>query len=132
MITRLLKAAIDFRGRTRRRHFWLLVLVVVGIIGGLSQPADKLDDSDPLVVLLYILIPIGTLLVVISGIRRLHDVDRRGWWILLVYTLCGPIWLLGYWFTDSTVGPNRFGPDPKNRHPREDPQTIARPPQSEA
>jgi uncharacterized membrane protein YhaH (DUF805 family) len=48
-------------------------------------------------------------------VRRLHDVDRSGWWLLLVFL---PIlgWFALFIFTclDGTRGPNRFGLDPKN------------------
>ena len=41
------------------------------------------------------------------GIRRMHDTDRSGWWIL------APIVNLIYWAEDSKPGSNRFGPDTK-------------------
>ena len=58
---------------------------------------------------LFIFIP--ALAVVI---RRLHDTDRSGWWILIsLVPLIGPIVLLVFCCIDGTRGPNRFGPDPK-------------------
>jgi uncharacterized membrane protein YhaH (DUF805 family) len=45
--------------------------------------------------------------------RRLHDVDRSGWWLLLNFIpLIGWIVLLVWFCTRGTEGPNRFGPDP--------------------
>ncbi|HEY0116924.1 MAG TPA: DUF805 domain-containing protein [Allosphingosinicella sp.] len=47
-------------------------------------------------------------------IRRLHDTDKSGWFILLgLIPLVGAIVLLVFYFMDGTRGPNRFGPDPK-------------------
>ena len=47
------------------------------------------------------------------AIRRLHDLDRTGWWILLGFIpLIGWIILLIWYVTKGTDGPNRFGPDP--------------------
>ncbi|MGI8526014.1 MAG: DUF805 domain-containing protein [Pseudolabrys sp.] len=46
------------------------------------------------------------------GIRRLHDLDRTGWWTLLVFTGIGVILLLIWDCLRGTPGPNRFGPDP--------------------
>lgn len=41
------------------------------------------------------------------GIRRMHDLDKSGWFSLI------PIYNLVLASTDGTKGPNRFGPDPK-------------------
>jgi uncharacterized membrane protein YhaH (DUF805 family) len=47
-------------------------------------------------------------------VRRLHDQDKSGWWILIaLIPFIGGIWLLILYFVDGTSGPNRFGPDPK-------------------
>ncbi len=42
-----------------------------------------------------------------AAIRRMHDVDRSGWWILV------PIANIIFLFTDGTKGDNQYGPDPK-------------------
>jgi len=47
------------------------------------------------------------------GIRRLHDRDQTGWWILLgLIPVIGWIILIVWFCMRGTVGPNRFGPDP--------------------
>jgi uncharacterized membrane protein YhaH (DUF805 family) len=47
-------------------------------------------------------------------IRRLHDLDRSGWWVLLAFIpLIGIIVLIVWWATEGTRGSNRFGGDPK-------------------
>jgi len=47
------------------------------------------------------------------SVRRLHDRDKSGWFILLYFIpLVGFIILLIWYCTRGTVGPNRFGPDP--------------------
>lgn len=49
-------------------------------------------------------------------VRRMHDQDKSGWWILIAFVpLIGGIWLLILFLIDGTRGPNRFGPDPKAR-----------------
>jgi uncharacterized membrane protein YhaH (DUF805 family) len=46
------------------------------------------------------------------AVRRLHDTDRTGWWLLLVLLpLIGIIVLMVFWAKDSTPGENRYGPD---------------------
>jgi len=42
------------------------------------------------------------------AIRRMHDQDKSGWWILF------PIVNIVFLFLEGTKGPNRFGPDPKD------------------
>lgn len=50
------------------------------------------------------------------AVRRLHDSNRSGWWILIgLVPFIGAIWLLVLYLIDGTPGPNRFGPDPKGR-----------------
>jgi len=47
------------------------------------------------------------------AIRRLHDIDRSGWWWLLVFLpIVGPLWLLVWQCSSGTKGDNRFGPNP--------------------
>jgi uncharacterized membrane protein YhaH (DUF805 family) len=50
-------------------------------------------------------------------VRRLHDTDRSGWWILLgvvpIINYIGAIVLLVFYCLEGTRGPNRFGEDPK-------------------
>lgn len=51
-------------------------------------------------------------------IRRLHDTDRTGWWVLLLVTIVG-VFVVIYWeCCRGTPGSNRFGPDPfSSRNP---------------
>jgi uncharacterized membrane protein YhaH (DUF805 family) len=47
-------------------------------------------------------------------VRRLHDIDRTGWWIFInLIPLIGTIVLLVFAVTDGTPGSNRYGPNPK-------------------
>jgi uncharacterized membrane protein YhaH (DUF805 family) len=51
-------------------------------------------------------------------VRRLHDTDRTGWWILLGFIpVIGGIVLLVFYVLEGTRGPNRYGPDPKSIAP---------------
>jgi len=44
--------------------------------------------------------------------RRLHDLDRTGWWLLIAFTGIGIILLIVWDCMKGTTGPNRFGADP--------------------
>ncbi|MFN3568205.1 MAG: DUF805 domain-containing protein [Caldimicrobium sp.] len=47
-------------------------------------------------------------------VRRLHDVGKSGWWILIsLVPFIGLIWLLVLLCTDSQPGENKYGPNPK-------------------
>ena len=59
-----------------------------------------------------------SLVVLLPGlgvsVRRLHDTDHSGWWLLiLLVPLVGVIVLLIFLVRDSQPGSNRFGPNPK-------------------
>ena len=47
--------------------------------------------------------------------RRLHDIDRTGWWVLITFTVIGIILLLIWACTRGTAAANRYGPDPLAR-----------------
>ena len=48
------------------------------------------------------------------GIRRLHDIDKSGWWLLVgLIPLVGSIWLIVLFATEGNTGENQFGEDPK-------------------
>jgi uncharacterized membrane protein YhaH (DUF805 family) len=47
-------------------------------------------------------------------VRRLHDIDRSGWWIFInLIPLIGAIVLLVFAVSEGTPGNNRYGPNPK-------------------
>ena len=47
------------------------------------------------------------------AVRRLHDVGRSGWWILIAFTVIGIIPLLIWYVTDTKDEENVYGPNPK-------------------
>jgi uncharacterized membrane protein YhaH (DUF805 family) len=103
---------VNFSGRAARSEFWFWTLfaVLVSIVTGLIDFAlfRSLDFSP-----LQSLAGLGLFLPGLAvSIRRLHDLDRTGWWILLVITVIGAIVLLVWDCMKGTTGPNRFGPDP--------------------
>ena len=100
----MLKKYATFQGRARRKEYWLFLLVSTLISLAIAVVEALAGDSQ-------ILINIynwGLLLPTIAvGVRRLHDSDRSGWWLLL------PIVNLIFLIQDGTPGDNRFGPNPK-------------------
>jgi uncharacterized membrane protein YhaH (DUF805 family) len=103
---------VNFSGRASRTEYWYfaLFLFVVGIATALI---DMLVFPDIEWSPLNTIFSLGTILPSLSvSVRRLHDIDRTGWWVLLVLTIVGLIVLLIFACTRGTIGSNRFGPDP--------------------
>ncbi len=103
---------VGFSGRAPRSEFWywtlfnILVSVVSIIIDIVLFGADGFHPVNNLVSLALFLPSLAV------SFRRLHDIDRTAWWLLLIFTGIG-ILLLLYWdCVKGTSGPNRFGPDP--------------------
>ena len=65
----------------------------------------------PVYFLVYTLILFVPFLAV--NVRRLHDVDKSGWWLLIHFVPFGPLVLLVFFCQDGDSGPNRYGPNPK-------------------
>jgi uncharacterized membrane protein YhaH (DUF805 family) len=112
-----LKRYAEFTGRSRRKEYWmffLLILVasiVIGLVEGLLGLSGMVGPYGPLSTLFLLAILIPSIAV---GIRRLHDTDRSGWWMLIsLVPLVGGIILLVFYVSEGTKGPNQYGPDPK-------------------
>ena len=106
-----------FSGRARRAEFWYFVLFnvivafVLALIGGLIGAAIGDGYAGILSGIYGLAVIIPTLAL---WVRRLHDIDRTGWWVLInLIPLVGPIVLLVFALTPGTPGSNQYGSDPK-------------------
>ncbi len=104
---------VTFSGRAARWEYWWWALFVVlgSIVTALIDIMVLGAETQGVVNLLF------NLAVLLPGlavaVRRLHDIDRSGWWLLIVLIPLVGILLLLVWFIQSgTAGPNRFGADP--------------------
>lgn len=107
---------VTFSGRAPRSEFWYFVLfgvigsIILGVIDTMLFPPEATTDTGPLSSIFGLLILLPHLSVTV---RRLHDLDRSGWWWWLgLIPLIGWIILIVWYATKGTSGPNRFGPDP--------------------
>jgi uncharacterized membrane protein YhaH (DUF805 family) len=124
-IRSVLSQYVGFGGRARRSEYWWFVLfaILVGIVTTLLDAALGTDfegsaTSSGLLSLIANLVLLLPSLAV--AVRRLHDTDRSGWWILIgLIPLIGAIVLLVFFVQDGTPGPNRFGPSPKHQAVRD-------------
>ena len=111
-----LKKYAVFGGRSRRKEYWYFLLfnIIVAIVLAWIDALLGTFSSSGIGVLsgiygLAILIP--SLAVTV---RRLHDIDRSGWWILInLFPLIGSIVLLVFAVSEGTPGNNQYGPNPK-------------------
>lgn len=155
-----LKRYAEFNGRSRRKEYWMWILFTIlanivfsllDAVLGLGGSATSTSSSAPGAAaaagslrggLLSGIFSLGVLVPNLSvAVRRLHDTDRSGWWILLpvvpailvfvplfaglggsgmlflgillIGVLGCAILLLVWYCTEGTRGPNRFGDDPK-------------------
>ena len=140
----------NFQGRTRRSGYWWVVLfmVIVSIVIALVDrfafaglwPQNLLDAGfGPISAVFFLIVAIPSLAL---GVRRLHDVGRSGWWLVLpavpgaaqsaviglggaaamtsflsialgFLTLAASIVLFVFYIKDSQPGANSYGPNPK-------------------
>lgn len=106
-----------FEGRARRKEYWYFVLMNIIILFGLSF-IDGLTGTFNTDAGMGVLSGIYTLAILIPSIavsiRRLHDSNLSGWWILLVFIpIFGAITLIILYVRDSTPEENKYGPNPK-------------------
>jgi uncharacterized membrane protein YhaH (DUF805 family) len=130
-----LRKYVDFNGRASRSEYWWFALFYF-LVGAVARLLDMFIFQSPrtggpvdIVVSLALLLPSLSVFV-----RRLHDLDRTGWWTLLfcvaiggamIPAAMGPmsglfivvflglcIWLLIWTMMKGTIGPNHFGLDP--------------------
>jgi uncharacterized membrane protein YhaH (DUF805 family) len=107
----------DFTGRSRRKEYWSFVLLniaiffVASMIDGILGLGNLLWLYGPVATLAWLALIVPGLAV---GVRRLHDLGKSGWWLLLAFVpLIGGIVLLVFFATDGVRGDNLYGPDPK-------------------
>ena len=107
----------DFKGRSSRSEYWWAILFtnIANIV--LNMLSTTLQQSESVITLVLLLLILGLLLFMLVAIfsliaRRLHDINKSGWWYLLVFTIIGMIPLL-YWFVQKGDNlNNRFGSNP--------------------
>lgn len=110
------KNYVKLTGRATRSEYWWWVLfqflvVIVPAILGMNESAN---GQPGLWTMLQLLISLALLLPSLAvTIRRLHDTNRSGWWLLIgLIPLVGGIALLVFYCLKGTEGPNKYGGGP--------------------
>jgi uncharacterized membrane protein YhaH (DUF805 family) len=112
----VLRQYANFTGRSRRKEYWFFalfnliiafVLAAIDYKSGLYSAGSSFGLLSGLYSLAVLLPSLGV------SIRRLHDTDRTGWWLVIgLVPLLGFIVLLIFFVSPGTQGVNRYGADP--------------------
>ena len=118
-----LKKSFTYRGRARRKEFWMfqlfttLISWTIPIILGKAAYTlfDSLDIGVAVYGLSFLLYGILSLIANLAVyVRRLHDLNRNGWWLFInVIPFIGWLLTLIWSLSPSQAGSNRYGPNPK-------------------
>jgi len=112
----VLKKYAEFDGRSRRKEYWMFVLFNLIISIALASFERMLGLGNEYGTgFLSTIYSIGVLIPSIAvGIRRLHDIGKSGWWLLIVLIpVIGWIWIIVLLATDGHPGSNEYGINPK-------------------
>ena len=123
-----LRRYADFKGRSRRKEFWMFFLMIVIVysvftvplmMGGMGSAMAGQQAPGALFFVCMGLLGVFVLAVFVPAlavqVRRFHDQDRSGWMVLIgLIPYIGGLIVLVFMFLEGTRGPNRFGPDPKD------------------
>ena len=107
---RLLTQTLLLRGRLSRGYFWLQLLLLWALFYGIWE----LSGLAPQGVELWLVNGPMLWLLLTLCVRRLHDRNYAGWWLLaLLIPVAGAVWLVWQLALRRGLGqPNRWGDDP--------------------
>ena len=106
----VMKKYATFGGRSRRKEYWYSVLAVwlisflIGFCLGILNVNSNIFQAVNGLFSLAVLLP-----SIAVGVRRMHDTNRSGWWLLL------PLVNIVFLAQDSTIGSNQYGSNPKGK-----------------
>lgn len=108
----VVKNYVGFQGRARRKEYWMFVLFNA-IISAIIYAIEMLIGTIGIISMLYSLAVLLPSLAVTA--RRLHDIGKSGWWILIAFVpFVGGIILFVFTCLDSQSSTNQHGPNPKH------------------
>ena len=114
---KVLNQYADFNGRARRTEYWMFALfnlifaIIAAVLDNMFGIAAVEYGYGPLYLVYNLAMFIPSLAV---GIRRLHDIGKSGWMMLLaLIPILGSIWLIVLMATNGDSDENQYGPNPK-------------------
>ena len=130
-ISTCMRKYVTFSGRATRSEFWWFYLFTVlvnlvatsqasSFVPNLLDGQDMTENESSYFLNNFFFLYLSTITSLILllpslavAVRRLHDVGRSGWWILIAFTVIGIIPLLILYVTDTKDEENVYGPNPK-------------------
>lgn len=108
----ILENYANFNGRARRAEYWWFMLgnFILGIIAMIIDGVIGIALMGPYGPFYSILLLATIIPSIAVAVRRMHDVGKSGWFILI------PIYNLILAFTEGDRGQNEYGPDSKNQY----------------
>ncbi|MDC3015805.1 DUF805 domain-containing protein [Luminiphilus sp.] len=109
----------DFAGRSSRREYWMytLVLVLISFVLGILDAMILGEAALSQLFTFGNVFSLATLVPSLSvSVRRLHDIDKSGWWLLITLTGVGILLIICWACLTSDEDENRYGA-PVPAHP---------------
>lgn len=108
-----------FKGRSNRKEYITRICLLTAISIIWSYTIDSYGNEDTLFSFLYVVILgiLGTLMFwqyFPLAVRRLHDLNSSGWYVLLTFAPFGQLLILWLMFKKGTAGANNYGDEPLN------------------
>jgi len=99
---------LSMKGRIRRTTYWtrVLVIFVLAIVFRMIMTMEHTENMGILAIVEFMF----SLFLIIQGVKRMHDVNKSGWYLFI------PIYNLILAFTKGTSGDNKYGKNPKNKN----------------
>jgi uncharacterized membrane protein YhaH (DUF805 family) len=108
---KVMRNYVGFTGRARRKEYWMFFLInaIIAVVLAILETLIGIPGVLSTLYSLAIFLPsLGV------TVRRLHDMGKSGWWILIsLIPIIGGIILLIFTCLDSQPGTNKWGPNPK-------------------
>ena len=108
----------SFKGRSSRKEYIIKILLYVLVLVLGIYTFDKCTEANVITIIYVLSIDIISLILLIQyfplSIRRLHDVNSSGWWVLVSFLPFGQLIILWLMFKKGTDGSNKYGEEPVN------------------
>jgi uncharacterized membrane protein YhaH (DUF805 family) len=117
------KRSADFSGRSRRKEYWIFMLSHAVVFLVLESAVLALSKAHvpalttSFFFLCFVYAPTATVPGLAVSVRRLHDIGKSGWWMLLSFVPVLGLLLIVFFAFDSEPGGNLYGPNPKSPAP---------------
>lgn len=111
------KQYATFSGRAQRSEYWFYTLFYCVFYLAVNMADFAIVVASNGQVILYLAVIYSLIMLLPTwavSVRRLHDTNRSGWWILIgLIPLVGAIVLLVFFVQDSQPNANQYGANPK-------------------